>query len=96
MSTIKVPGTDSITVVVGDVVNIEFIEDCCFCCEPEQVDFYFPQLPLGDHKAGMIWSGAARQSGTVGFHHKLYGGECHARGAAPMQAPRTITVGDGG
>jgi hypothetical protein len=96
MSTIRVPGTDSITIVVGDIVNIDFIEDCCFCCDPEQVDMFFPQLPLGDHKKGTLWSGCARTSGTIKFHHKAYGGECTARNSAPADAGRTITVGGGG
>jgi len=71
---------------------IEFIENCCFCCDPMQVDFFFPQLPLGDHVAGMVWSGAARQSGTIKFGHKAYGGECGASDV-PMDGGRSIIVG---
>ena len=96
MPTIKVPGTNNLTITVGEIVTIEFIEDCCFCCDPEQVDSFYPQLPLGDHKAGMIWTGVARKTGTIKFHHKPYGGECTARNAAPAEAGRTITIGDGG
>jgi hypothetical protein len=92
---VEVPGTDSVTITVGDMLVIEFVENCCFCCNPTQVDFFFPQLPLGDHVAGTIWSGAARQSGTINFGHKPYGGECNARGVS-ADAGRTITVGDGG
>jgi len=90
--TVEVPGADSVTITVGDTLVIEFIENCCFCCDPMQVDFFFPQLPLGDHVAGMVWSGAARQSGTIKFGHKAYGGECGASDV-PMDGGRSIIVG---
>jgi hypothetical protein len=97
MATVKVPGTNSVTTTVGEMLVIEFVEDCCFCCNPEQVDFFYPQLPLGDHEAGMVWTGVARESGTISFGHKPYGGECMARNMpAPEDPGRTITVGGGG
>src|ERR1700679_3768090 len=94
-TTILVPGNDSVSITVGETLTIDFIEDCYFCCDPMQVDTFFPQLPLGDHKAGKTWSGVAQQSGTFQFHHAPYGKE----GGQPhryMDTGRTITGGDGG
>ena len=93
--TIKVPGTDSVTITVGDTLTIDFVQDCCFCCNPEQVDSFLPQLPLGDHMAKDIWSGVAQQTGTFQFHHVSYGRQCGAS-TGPMTSGRTIVVGDGG
>jgi hypothetical protein len=91
-TTILVPGNDSVTIRVGDTLVIDFIEDCRFCCDPAQVDTFFPQLPLGDHKAGKTWSGVAQQSGTFQFHHKPYGGDCGAKRGV-MDSGRSIQVG---
>jgi hypothetical protein len=94
-TTILVPGSDSVTIDVGDTLSIEFIEDCYFCCDPMQVDCFIPQLPLGDHVAGKIWTGVAQESGTYNFHHKPYGEECGPHGA-PADTGRSILVGNGG
>jgi hypothetical protein len=94
-TTILVPGKDSVTLSVGDMLVIDFIEDCYFCCDPTQVDSFFPQLPLGDHKAGKTWSGVAQVSGTMQFHHAPYGDGCTGKHGAGS-AGRSITVGDGG
>ncbi len=93
---IEVPGLDSVTINVGDTLTIDFLEDCYFCCDPKQVDCFFPQLPLGDHLTGKTWSGVAQESGTFKFGHKPYGEECKPLEAAPMETGRSITVGDGG
>jgi hypothetical protein len=96
-TTVLVPGSDSVTIDVGDTLTIDFIEDCCFCCDPMQVDLFLPQLPLGDHVAGKTWSGVAQESGTIQFGHKPYGGECNPRAVSiPMDGGRAITVGNGG
>jgi hypothetical protein len=92
-TTILVPGTDSVSINVGDTLTIDFIEDCCFCCDPMQVDTFFPQLPLGDHKAGKIWSAVAQESGTMQFHHQPYGKTCDTKRGVTSN-PRTISVGD--
>ena|ERR1700733_1117797 len=93
-TTILVPGTDSVSINVGDTLTIDFIEDCYFCCDPMQVDTFFPQLPLGDHKAGKIWSAVAQESGTMQFHHTPYGQECSSKHSV-MASGRTIIVGGG-
>jgi hypothetical protein len=93
-TTILVPGQDSVTITVGDTLTIDFIEDCCFCCDPEQVDAFYPQLPLGDHLAGKIWSGVAQQSGTFQFCHTPYGEGC-ASLESVTDTGRSIIVGDG-
>jgi hypothetical protein len=95
-TTILVPGEDSVTVTIGETLNIEFVEDCCFCCDPEQVDLFIPQLPLGDHMAGKTWAGVAQETATIEIHHKKYGKKCHEVEAVPLNTGRTITVGDGG
>jgi hypothetical protein len=93
-TTILVPGQDSVSITVADTLTIDFVEDCYFCCDPEEVDAFFPQLPLGDHFAGKTWSGVAQQSGTFQFHHKPYGGQCNPV-SAPADTGRTIIVGGG-
>jgi hypothetical protein len=90
-----VPGQDSVTINVGDTLVIDFIEDCYFCCDPTQVDFFYPQLPLGDHKAGKTWTGIAQQKATIKFGHVPYGKECNSK-EAPMGTGRSISVGGGG
>jgi hypothetical protein len=92
--TILVPGKDSVSITVGETLTIDFIEDCYFCCNPMQVDTFFPQLPLGDHKAGKIWSGVAQVNGTIKFHHTPYGKECDSKHGV-MDTGRTIVVGGG-
>jgi hypothetical protein len=94
-TTIQVPGADSVTINVGDTLTIDFIEACSFCCDTVEVDYFFPQLPLGSHQAGHVWSGVAQQTSTIKFHHKPYGETC-GQAVAPMDAGRAITVGDGG
>jgi hypothetical protein len=94
-TTILVPGRDSVSIVVGETLTIDFVESCNFCCNPEEVDAFLPQLPLGDHLFGDTWSGIAQQSGTFQFHHVKYGGHCRPP-AAPADSGRVIIVGDGG
>jgi len=94
--TILVPGQDSVTITVGNTLTIDFIEDCRFCCDPEQVDAFYPQLPLGDHLAGKIWSGIAQQSGTFQFGHKPYGEQCGPSSVVTDDGGRTIVVSGGG
>jgi hypothetical protein len=94
-TTILVPGQDDVTITVADTLIIDFVEDCRFCCDPEQVDAFYPQLPLGDHMGGKTWSGVAQQSGTFKFGHKPYGEQC-SMPSAPQSTGRTIVVGGGG
>jgi hypothetical protein len=94
--TIMVPGKDSVTITVGETLTIDFIEDCCFCCDPTQVDSFFPQLPLGDHKAGKTWQGVAQITVTIQFHHTPYGQGCNSKHSSVMDSGRTIVVGGGG
>ena len=93
-TTILVPGQDSVTINVADTLTIDFVQACCFCCNPEQVDSFYPQLPLGDHIAGKTWSGVAQESGTFQFHHVPYGEQC-VMSTGPMSSGRSITVGGG-
>jgi hypothetical protein len=93
-TTILVPGQDSVTITVAEILTIDFVEDCRFCCNPERVNLFSPPLPLGDHLTGDTWSGVAQQSGTIRFHHEPYGEHCSP--SAPQGAGRTIIVGSGG
>jgi hypothetical protein len=92
-TTIEVPGTDSVTIAVGDMLTINFVQTCCFCCNPEQVDSFSPQLPLGDHMAKDRWSGKAQESGTFQFGHVSYGAQCGALTGPITSSGRTIIVG---
>jgi hypothetical protein len=90
--TLQVPMKETATVTVGEELTINFTSQCCFCCDPDQVNFFNPPLPIGDHNVGDSWTGRALQSGTVKFSHKPYGQECGENGA-PATSGRSIIVG---
>jgi hypothetical protein len=90
---LQVPMRASVTISVGDTLNIDFTEDCCFCCSVDQADNFDPALPIGDHHSGDSWSGVALVTGTIQFHHQPYGQTCDTKRVVTT-GTRTIAVGD--
>jgi hypothetical protein len=95
ISMLQVPMREAITLAMNDPLTIAFTEDCCFCCDPDQVNNFIPALPMGDQKSGTIWVGVAVKAGTINFSHEAYGtklSEEHGHGL--KSGSRSIQVGN--
>jgi hypothetical protein len=90
---LQVPMRETASIALQESLTITFTEDCCFCCDPDQVGNFTPPLPRGDQKAGYVWNGVAIIPGTINFYHSEYGkgqGEKHKL----TTGSRSIQVGD--
>lgn len=91
---LQVPMRETIAITIGNPLTIAFTEDCCFCCEPDQVNNFNPPLPRGDRKSGDNWTGIATKAGTINFHHDTYGTDLSKKHELKGGGSRSIQVGE--
>jgi hypothetical protein len=93
---INVPGSDDVDMIVGDTLDITFVEACRFCSPDDASTYFSPALPNGKHAKDDTWSGIAQTAGsdkTVDHHSVGEAVECSS--SRKRSGTRSIQIGSG-
>ena len=91
---VQVPGEGSVALVVGEILFIEFVEECRVCFAHHEGHSFDRHLPHGVKRPGDSWGGVVEPAGagrSITFWHTSPHEECVEEVAA---RGRTITIGN--